>query len=337
MPSDDDFVERFESASLTTFGHSDHVRLTIVYLARHGRDGSLRRLTAGIQQFAAGAGQPDKFHATKTRAWLELIAAARAANPDATTAEALVAARLELLNRDLLLRCYSQHLLESRAARTAWIPPDLHPLLAALPTAGAQEIPDNGSMPSTDPIGAFLAAVSRAQAQQVDTAPAVLATASAHGRPSARMVLLRGADARGFAFFTNYTSRKSRELADNPYAALCIHWPTLEEQIRIEGRVERVSDTESDEYFSSRARGSQLGAWASEQSQVLPSRSVLETRYQEIDRRFAGVPVTRPPFWGGFRLVPEQVEFWHGRLDRLHDRLLYRREGSGWHTERLYP
>jgi pyridoxamine 5'-phosphate oxidase len=192
-------------------------------------------------------------------------------------------------------------------------------------------------MPTADPIDAFLEAISRAQAHQVDTAPAVLATASAQGRPSARMVLLRGADSRGFAFFTNYTSRKARELADNPHAALCIHWPTLEEQIRIEGSVERLPDAESDGYFSSRPRGSQLGAWASDQSQVLPSRGTLEARYEELERRFAGIPVTRPPFWGGFRLVPDRVEFWRGRLDRLHDRLLYRREGTVWHTEHLYP
>jgi pyridoxamine 5'-phosphate oxidase len=192
-------------------------------------------------------------------------------------------------------------------------------------------------MPSADPITFYLEAARRAVAQQVDTAPVTLATADARGRPSARIVLLRGADARGFAFFTNYTSRKARELTENPYAALCVHWPALEEQIRIEGAVERLPGEESDAYFSNRPRGSQLGAWASEQSQVLPSRDALEARYKEVERRFDGSAVTRPPFWGGFRLVPERVEFWHGRADRLHDRLLYVREGGGWRTERLYP
>lgn len=192
-------------------------------------------------------------------------------------------------------------------------------------------------MPNADPITAFLEAVTRAQAQQVDTAPVTLATADRNGRPSARVVLLRGADARGFAFFTNYTSRKALDLAENPYAALCIHWPSLEEQIRIDGRVERVPDEESDEYFSGRPRGSQIGAWASDQSQVLASRETLEERYREIERRFEGVPVTRPPFWGGFRLVPDRIEFWQARGDRLHDRLVYLRDGSGWRTERLYP
>lgn len=192
-------------------------------------------------------------------------------------------------------------------------------------------------MPTADPIGAFLEAVKRAQAQQIDTAPAALATADRAGRPSVRMVLLRGADARGFAFFTNYASRKAVDLVENPRAALCIHWPSLEEQIRIEGQVERLPDDESDEYFASRGRGSQLGAWASDQSQVLPSRATLEERYLEVAGRFEGIPVTRPPFWGGFRVVPDRIEFWQGRADRLHDRLVYLRDGDAWRTERLYP
>jgi pyridoxamine 5'-phosphate oxidase len=192
-------------------------------------------------------------------------------------------------------------------------------------------------MPTADPIGAFLEAVERAQAQQIDTAPAALATSDRAGRPSVRMVLLRGADARGFAFFTNYASRKAVDIAENPNAALCIYWPSLEEQIRIEGHVERLPDGESDEYFASRARGSQLGAWASDQSQILPSRSTLDERYIEVSRRFEGIPVTRPPFWGGFRIVPDRIEFWQGRTDRLHDRLVYLRDGDSWRTERLYP
>ncbi len=192
-------------------------------------------------------------------------------------------------------------------------------------------------MATADPIGAFLAAVKRAEAQHIDTAPAALATADRSGRPSVRMVLLRGADARGFVFFTNYASRKAVDLVENPRAALCIHWPSLEEQIRIEGQVERLPDDESDEYFASRGRGSQLGAWASDQSQVLRSRATLEERYLEVARRFEGIPVTRPPFWGGFRIVPDRIEFWQGRADRLHDRLVYLRDGDAWRTQRLYP
>jgi pyridoxamine 5'-phosphate oxidase len=192
-------------------------------------------------------------------------------------------------------------------------------------------------MLTADPITRFLEAVSRAQAHQIDTAPVVLATADVRGRPSARMVLLRGADSRGFAFFTSYTSRKARELTENPYAALCIHWPTIEQQIRIEGAVERLPDDESDAYFSGRPRGSQLGAWASDQSQVLASREVLEERYREIEGRFEGVPVPRPPLWGGFRLIPHRIEFWQGGADRLHDRLVYLRDGTTWRTERLFP
>ena len=192
-------------------------------------------------------------------------------------------------------------------------------------------------MSSADPVTEFLSARTRAEAHKVDTAPVTLATADAAGQPSARVVLLRGADARGFAFFTNYTSRKGRELDANPRAALCIHWPSLDEQIRVEGRVERLSPEESDAYFDGRPRGSQLGAWASEQSQPLPSRETLEHRYREIEERFQNQPVPRPPPWGGYRILPHRVEFWYGRPDRLHDRVVYVREGDGWRIERLYP
>jgi pyridoxamine 5'-phosphate oxidase len=190
---------------------------------------------------------------------------------------------------------------------------------------------------SANPITEFLNAIERAAARQVDTAPVALATADAEGRPSVRMVLLRGADERGFVFHTNYNSRKAGELAANPHAALCFHWPTLEEQIRVEGRIERLPSSESDAYFATRPRGSQLGAWASEQSMVLPSRESLEEQYRATERRFEGSPVPRPPFWGGFRLVPARIEFWFGRPDRLHDRLSYTREADGWRIERLYP
>src|SRR5688572_24620383 len=172
-------------------------------------------------------------------------------------------------------------------------------------------------MASADPITEFLNAKERAEAHQIDTAPMTLATTDADGQPSARVVLLRGIDARGFAFFTNYNSRKGRELDATRKAALCIHWVALDEQIRIEGRVERLADAESDVYFDGRPRGSQLGAWASDQSAPLPSRETLEEQYREIETRFDGKPVTRPPFWGGYRIIPHRIEFWYGRPDRL--------------------
>ena len=192
-------------------------------------------------------------------------------------------------------------------------------------------------MSSAHPITEFLNAAERATAHQVDTAPAALATADTQGRPSVRIVLVRAVDERGFAFFTNYNSRKGRELDANPSASLCFYWPTLDEQIRIEGTIARLAADESDAYFTGRPRGSQLGAWASEQSAVLPARETLESRYREIEERFHGQPVPRPPFWGGYRLAPSQIEFWYGRPDRLHDRVLYTLARDGWTIERLYP
>jgi pyridoxamine 5'-phosphate oxidase len=192
-------------------------------------------------------------------------------------------------------------------------------------------------MTTADPITRFLEAVERAESRKVDTAPVALATVGADGRPAVRIVLLRHTDQRGFVFHTNYNSRKGHELAANPFAALCFHWPTLEEQIRVEGTVERLSCDESDAYFHGRPRGSQIGAWASDQSAELPSRETLEERYREIERRFQDRAVPRPPFWGGLRLSPSRMEFWCGRPDRLHDRVVYQRDSDGWHITRLYP
>jgi pyridoxamine 5'-phosphate oxidase len=190
---------------------------------------------------------------------------------------------------------------------------------------------------NTDPVERYLRAAERARQEGIDTAPAALGTADEAGQPAVRVVLLRQVDNRGFVFYTNYNSRKAHELAGNPRASLCQHWPTLEEQIRVDGSVEKVTPAESDAYFAGRPRESQIGAWASDQSEEMASRDILEKRYAEVESRFAGRLVERPPHWGGFRIVPSQIEFWYGRAGRLHERLLYARTGSGWDTRWLYP
>ncbi|HEV2092491.1 MAG TPA: pyridoxamine 5'-phosphate oxidase, partial [Rubrobacter sp.] len=157
------------------------------------------------------------------------------------------------------------------------------------------------------------------------------------GRPSARVVLLKGFDGRGFVFYTNYEGRKGRELEENPRAALLFYWGELERQVRVEGSVSRTSEEESDAYYASRPRGSRLGAWASEQSRAVEGREVLEDRIGDLEAEYEGREVPRPPFWGGYRVEPEVVEFWQGRENRLHDRIAYRREDGGWKIERLQP
>jgi pyridoxamine 5'-phosphate oxidase len=166
----------------------------------------------------------------------------------------------------------------------------------------------------------------------------VVATADADGAPSARVVLLRGLDDRGFVFFTGYDSRKGRELAENAHAALVFHWPEIHRQVRVTGAVERVGDDESDAYWFNRPRASRISAWASDQSEPVDSRAALEARAHEVAARFGDGEVPRPPTWGGYRVVPDEVEFWQHRDDRLHDRLRYRRQADGtWLVERLQP
>ena len=189
-----------------------------------------------------------------------------------------------------------------------------------------------------DPIAQFAQWYERAQAVVKPLPDAVaLATATPAGHPSLRMVLLKGFDAHGFVFYTNYRSRKGRELARNPRATLLFYWGEFARQVRIDGRVEKLMARESDEYFATRPRGSQLSAWASPQSALVAGRGPLERRYAAFAQKYPDA-VPRPPHWGGYRLVPEAFEFWQGREDRLHDRILYRRvRGGRWRIERLAP
>jgi pyridoxamine 5'-phosphate oxidase len=193
-------------------------------------------------------------------------------------------------------------------------------------------------MSEPDPIARFRDSYARArESEAFDVARAALATADARGRPSVRFVLVKRFDARGFEFFTHLDSRKAREIAENAFAALSFHWSTTGQQVRIEGSVEPLSAEESDDYFASRPRGSQLGAWASPQSQGIGDRQELAREVEALTQRFAGQPVPRPSFWGGLRVVPRSIEFWQDRADRLHDRVLYQRSPQGWTTSLLAP
>jgi pyridoxamine 5'-phosphate oxidase len=187
-------------------------------------------------------------------------------------------------------------------------------------------------------VGIYKTVLMAAGRELVDVNAMTLATTDEHGRPSARVVLLKGVDERGFVFYTNYESRKGRELAGNPAAALVFYWPDQERQVCVAGEVTRVSDQESDQYFQSRPRGSRIGAWASAQSTAVRDRAELEAKWKALEARFPGEPVPRPANWGGFLLKPERIEFWQGRPNRMHDRFSYSRQPDGsWRVERLSP
>lgn len=191
-------------------------------------------------------------------------------------------------------------------------------------------------MPTDDPIALFSALFEAASRELAEPDAMVLSTVDPDGRPSARYVLLKDADARGFVFYTNLESRKAKALAAQPHAALTFYWPP-QTQVRIEGRVERVTDAEADAYFATRPRQSQIGAWASRQSAPLASRAALDERVKEVEGRFAGAAVTRPPFWTGYRVVPSSIEFWTRDAARLHERAVFQHVNGAWTRALLFP
>jgi pyridoxamine 5'-phosphate oxidase len=192
--------------------------------------------------------------------------------------------------------------------------------------------------PLDEPLNRFLELFERAKKEETHDPTAVaLATATMHGRPSLRIVLLKGVDVRGFVFYTNYQSRKAGELEANSQAAMTFYWPGMYVQVRVEGTLDRVSAEESDAYFESRPRGHRLGAWSSDQSREIESAADLESRFQEVEERFKDREVPRPAHWGGYRITPETIEFWFGKENRMHERELYTRAGNGWTVRRLQP
>ena len=206
-------------------------------------------------------------------------------------------------------------------------------------TLGQGLLIENKALQRTDdPIAFFKTWLAQAEKSGIILPESMsVSSCTKEGRPSSRMVLLKEADDKGFVFFTNYNSRKAEELEANPFAALLFHWNMLQRQVRIEGRIERISEQESADYFHSRGRGSQIGAWASHQSDILENRETLVERVKMFEEKFKGKEIPLPEFWGGYRVVPDRIEFWQGKADRLHDRFIYQPQDGKWGITRLNP
>lgn len=206
-------------------------------------------------------------------------------------------------------------------------------------TLGQGLLIENRALQTTDdPIAFFKGWLKEAENSGIILPESMsVSSCTLEGRPSSRMVLLKEVDEKGFVFFTNYNSRKAKELEENPFAALLFHWNMLQRQVRIEGRIERISEQESADYFHSRGRGSQIGAWASHQSDELDSRETLAERVKMFEQKFKGQQIPLPEFWGGYRVIPDRIEFWQGKADRLHDRFIYQPEQGNWKITRLNP
>ena len=332
--TDHEFLARFEAADLDDFRHSDHVRVAWIYLERDGRERALEQMLDGIRRFAAAKGAHTKFHYTLTRAWLNLIDLARRQHPDVRSPQALIAACPLLGDSRAVGRFYSADLLESDAARGAWVEPDRAPFAVGHhPSSPVETMPN----PNPDPFVQFHEAVTRAAGLGIDTAPTALATADASGRP--RYGWCCCAAPTNVASSSTPTTRAGRRATSTTIPAPHCASTGRRSRSRSGSRAPSSACRPTSPMRTSPAvrAAARSAPGRRRRAQILPGRDVLEKQIDEIEKRFDGQPVPRPPFWGGFRISPDRIEFWYGRTSRLHDRVVYVRDRSSWRIERLFP